>query len=150
MHSVFPHLPKGSKDFMDIITIHLDLMYRSKEDDFLRSNTFILFLLFNGHIDPPSSLNRDQRVINFTILLDGFMVIITMHPVLPHICRSRQESVLKISFFAYFVPPVARWGKYSHEFHNLDSFYHSKPSHQKWQQLALKFFNKRDFSHQHC
>lgn len=76
---------------MGIITMHLvcfSKIYRSREDDFLKLNTLLLY----DHVTVYSpTLGPEPRVMHFTIFLDGFMAF----SFFPTCCESGQEDFLK-------------------------------------------------------
>lgn len=77
---------------------------------------------------PPWGRTPDPRAMNFTVLVEGVMDIITMHLVFPNMCGSRED------FFGGYIWPRLWHPMYGTRrgVHNIDSSYNTDALNQKW------------------
>lgn len=92
-----------------------------------RTNTFSL----NGDISPPLVLTPDSTIMNFTIMVEGFMDTINMHlqvVFFTTFVRVGKKMFENLASFGIFGPAMKPRGQYSRR-HNLDSSYHRYALH---------------------
>lgn len=78
---------------MEFLTIHLVFLKYILKGNFLRYNAFSLYRKIGPTLRPITS---DTGAINFTILVEGIMSLVTMHLVFSDVYGSREEDIFEI------------------------------------------------------